>query len=91
MAKSAASERRLRPELGWTACDAVAVAVAVCPHLITGSKEVFCDMELRGTLTRGMSVFDWNGLLKRPPNVNLVTSIDMEGLMAVMDASLEDA
>jgi len=48
MAKSAGSERRLRPHLGWTACDAVAVACALHPELVTAAKDVFVDIELRG-------------------------------------------
>lgn len=44
----------------------------------------------KGVLTRGMSVFDWNGLYKKKPNVELVTAINMDALMSVMDRSLED-
>jgi len=42
-----------------------------------------------GVLTRGMSVFDWNGLYSKKPNVQLVTQIDMEALMAVMNRSTD--
>lgn len=37
---------------GWAACDAVAVACAVAPHIVEETRDVFCQVELGGKHTR---------------------------------------
>ena len=71
----------------------------LCPHFASkGEKvkkwrvrlqELYCAVELHGTLTRGMSTFDWNQTLERSPNVSLVKRINLEGFNAMMDASTD--
>ena len=72
---------------GWIACDPLAVAVAIRPELIEEAEELYCAVELHGSLTRGMSTFDWNKTLGREPNVALVRKVNLEGFNAMMDAS----
>lgn len=74
---------------GWIACDPLAVAVAIRPELIEEAEELYCAVELHGTLTRGMSTFDWNKTLGREPNVSLVKKVNLEGFNALMDASTD--
>ena len=54
-----------------------------------GAQELYCAVELHGSLTRGMSTFDWNQTLERSPNVSLVKRINLEGFNAMMDASTD--
>ncbi|EIE25160.1 nucleoside hydrolase [Coccomyxa subellipsoidea C-169] len=74
---------------GWIACDPLAVAVAIRPELIEEAEELYCAVELHGTLTRGMSTFDWNKTLGREPNVSLVKKVNLDGFNALMDASTD--
>ncbi|BDA41404.1 Pyrimidine-specific ribonucleoside hydrolase RihA [Coccomyxa sp. Obi] len=74
---------------GWIACDPLAVAVAIRPELIEEAEELYCAVELHGSLTRGMSTFDWNKTLGREPNVALVRKVNLEGFNAMMDASTD--
>ena len=52
-------------------------------------QEHYCAVELHGSLTRGMSTFDWNKTLERAPNVALVRRVNLEGFNAMMDASTD--
>lgn len=81
--------RRDEYDMGWIACDAVAVAVAVQPDIVLAAKDVFCEVEVQGTQTRGMSVFDHNNVLKRPKNTKLIGSICMDSFKGLMAAGLQ--
>ncbi len=62
-------------------CDAVAMAVALYPSVVTKSVECFVDVELQGTYGRGQTVIDWEGQMRgkegKEANVRVVESIDM--------------
>jgi inosine-uridine nucleoside N-ribohydrolase len=47
--------------------DPFAAAVALDPSLVT-TRSATVDVELDGTLTRGMTIADWRGLWGRPAN-----------------------
>jgi purine nucleosidase len=53
--------------------DPLAAAVALDPELIT-TRPATVDVELTGTLTRGMTVTDWSG--RREPNAHIGISVD---------------
>jgi purine nucleosidase len=55
--------------------DPLAAAVALDPGLIT-SQPATVDIELTGTLTRGMTVTDWSGRWGREPNVHIGIDVD---------------
>jgi purine nucleosidase len=40
------------------------------------------DVELAGTLTRGMTVVDWRGVWGRPPNAELLVGVDGEAFVS---------
>ncbi len=53
--------------------DPLAAAVALDPHLVT-TRPATVDIELTGTLTRGMTVTDWSG--RRDPNALIGVEVD---------------
>ena len=59
------------------ACDPVAMAIAIDNSVIIETDRKYCDVELKGELTRGQMVVDWNGFLKKEPNVNIITKVDL--------------
>ncbi|KAL4857438.1 Pyrimidine-specific ribonucleoside hydrolase RihA [Chlorella vulgaris] len=97
MAKSMAYEQQREPgtpgltdSVGWIACDPLAVALAVCDDALLESEPKHCVVETKGTLTRGMSVFqDPGGKAALKANVLLVKSICMARFAALLDAATD--
>ncbi len=56
--------------------DALTMAIALEPALITEARHCYVDVETVGELTRGMTVVDHAGLLDRPANVRVVYAAD---------------
>lgn len=57
--------------------DSCAVAYLLCPELFT-VEETFVDIELAGSMTRGCTVVDLKGYLKKKPNAKVCMDIDGE-------------
>lgn len=55
--------------------DPLAAAVALDPQLVV-TRPATVDVELTGTLTRGMTVADWNGRWNRKPNAQIGIDTD---------------
>ena len=55
--------------------DPLAAAVALDPELVR-YRQATIDVELTGTLTRGMTVADWRGHWGREPNANIGVEVD---------------
>ena len=55
--------------------DPLAAAVALDPDLVQ-TRPATIDIELTGTLTRGMSIADWNGRWGRAPNALVGVDVD---------------
>jgi purine nucleosidase len=55
--------------------DPLAAAVALDPQLIA-TQPATVDVELTGTLTRGMTVTDWSGRWGREPNAHIGIDVD---------------
>ncbi|MCV7401921.1 nucleoside hydrolase [Mycobacterium fragae] len=55
--------------------DPLAAAVALDPQLVT-TRPATVDVELAGTLTRGMTVTDWSGRWGREPNALIGVGVD---------------
>jgi purine nucleosidase len=55
--------------------DPLAAAVALDPDLV-GCRTATVDVELTGTLTRGMTIADWHGRWGRRPNALVGVSVD---------------
>ena len=57
--------------------DPLAAAVALDPELV-GYRQATIDVELAGSLTRGMTVADWRGHWGRPANAHIGIDVDAE-------------
>ena len=55
--------------------DPLAAAVALAPDLVR-YRQATVDVELAGTLTRGMTVADWTGHWGRYPNAHIGIEVD---------------
>jgi inosine-uridine nucleoside N-ribohydrolase len=64
---------------GFYLQDVVGVATLTMPSLVT-SRPVAVDVEVRGELTRGMSVVDVRWACTERPNADLVTEVDLHGI-----------
>ena len=62
----------------FTMCDEFAMSMAIDPDIITEHFTRYVTVETQGLLTRGQVVIDWNGKLKKEPQVTIVTSLKME-------------
>lgn len=74
------SQTQHEHEHGAIICDALCVAIALNPALITCSRNVNVEIELDGKLTRGQSVVDWGcyDAVDRVKNVKWINSIDSD-------------
>ncbi|XP_060069868.1 nucleoside hydrolase-like [Ylistrum balloti] len=64
---------------GWnySPADEFLAACMVDPsHVVMETKRVYATVELGGKFTYGQMVVDWNKVLKRDPNLTIVTKID---------------
>jgi len=61
---------------GLIAADALAMAVAVDPSIVTRSEKRAVAVELDGRLTRGATVVDWAGRMGRSAQANIVLEVD---------------
>ena len=64
---------------GFHLKDVLGIAAVTQPDKVT-LEPMHVDVELRGELTRGMSVFDTRPSPAGPPNVELVTNVDIVGV-----------
>ncbi|WP_266157403.1 nucleoside hydrolase [Dyella silvatica] len=80
---NAKNERR-----GVIAADALAMAVAIDPDIITRSENRHVAVELDGRLTRGATVVDWAGRLGRPANARIVLEVDQPRFAAMVRKAL---
>ncbi|TBR36880.1 MULTISPECIES: nucleoside hydrolase [Dyella] len=78
-----ANERR-----GIIAADALAMAVAIDPTVITRSEDRHVAIELDGRLTRGATVVDWARRLKQPANARIVLDVDQDRFKAMVRRAL---
>jgi len=62
----------------WLPPDAVVMACAINPNIIQTSGEYYARVEVAGTHTRGMLAVDKANTLGQPPNVNLITNVNVE-------------
>lgn len=58
--------------------DVIALAYILKPKLFKSSK-YYIEIETKGTITKGMTVVDYNCVAQKEPNVNAVMDIDIKG------------
>ena len=73
---------------GLVAADALAMAVALDPSIVTRSERRAVAVELDGRLTRGATVVDWTGRLGRPAQANIVLEVDHQRFAAMVRRAL---
>jgi purine nucleosidase len=73
---------------GIVAADALAMAVAIDPSIVTRGERCHVAVELDGRLTRGATVVDWAGRLGRPANANVVLEVDQARFAAMVRRAL---
>ncbi|MEO8011167.1 MAG: nucleoside hydrolase, partial [Dokdonella sp.] len=90
----AAISRRTR---SWTlehgrptllAADALAMAVAIDPSIVTHIETHRVEVELNGALTRGATVVDWQDRGGRVANARIVLGIDQQRFEGLVAAAL---
>ena len=77
---------RGRPQM--LAADALAMAVALQPDLVTRAEQRHVDIELSGRSTRGPTVVDWDGRSGRPANARIVLVVDQSRFEELVAAAL---
>lgn len=80
---NAKSKRR-----GIIAADALAMAVAIDPSIVTRSEERHAAVELEGRLTRGATVVDWARRLGHRANARIVLEVDQARFAAMVRRAL---
>lgn len=75
---------------GFHLKDVLGVTFAARPGLLT-LESMHCDVEPRGDLTRGMTVFDTRPIPVAPPNVELGTTVDAVGVRDYINQILSRA
>jgi purine nucleosidase len=73
---------------GLVAADALAMAVALDPSIVTRSETRATAVELDGRLTRGATVVDWKARLGRPAQANIVLEVDQMRFSAMVRRAL---
>ncbi|WP_430387608.1 nucleoside hydrolase [Dyella sp. 20L07] len=73
---------------GVIAADALAMAVAIDPAIVTRSEERRVAIELDGRLTRGATVVDWTSRLRKPANARIVMEVDQARFGAMVRRAL---
>jgi purine nucleosidase len=68
------TRERGRPQL--LVADALAMAVALQPDIVTRAAQRHVAIELSGTLTRGATVVDWDQRFANAPNADIVLDVD---------------
>ncbi|HVT33550.1 MAG TPA: nucleoside hydrolase [Rhodanobacteraceae bacterium] len=78
ISRKARAFNRARGRPGVIAADALAMAVALDPAIVTASGTHHVAVETAGENTRGATVVDWEDRLGQPPNARVVVSVDAE-------------
>lgn len=71
--------------------DALAMAVAVDPGIVTACEQHHVAIECAGALTRGATVVDWEDRFGRPANARIVTAVDPSRFEAMVARALGSA
>ena len=68
--------------------DALAMAVALDPDIVTRAHGRHVAVEINGALTRGATVVDWEGRLGRPANAQIVLEVDQSRFESLIASAL---
>jgi purine nucleosidase len=73
---------------GMIAADALAMAVALEPGIVTRAEERHVSIERTGTLTRGATVVDWDCRGGHAPNARIVLDVEQDRFEALVASAL---
>ena len=88
ISRKARAFNRARGRPGVVAADALAMAVALDPGIVTQAETRHVAVEMSGTLTRGATVVDWEGRLGADPNARIAMRVDHGRFQALVAAAL---
>ncbi|AHX11875.1 nucleoside hydrolase [Dyella jiangningensis] len=77
-----------RGRRGVIAADALAMAVAIDPTIVTCYEERHVAVEMDGRLTRGATVVDWSHRFGRPANARIAMEVDQARFGAMVRRAL---
>ncbi len=86
--RTARSFNLKRGRRGVIAADALAMAVAIDPSIVSRSERRHVAVEMDGRLTRGATVVDWSGRMGHAPNANIVMDVDQARFGAMVRRAL---
>ncbi len=69
--------------------DLLAIAAAIEPGIVLKSQAGFVEVEVAEGKSRGQTVVDWQGLLKREPNVDLALELDRGRLWELIQLGIQ--
>jgi purine nucleosidase len=88
IARKAHAFNRVRKRGGIVAADALAMAVALDPSIVTRAEERHVAIETNGALTRGATVVDWERRLGFAANARIVLDVDQVKFEAMVARAL---
>ena len=71
------------------ACDPVALIIGIDSSVLVETDLKYCAVELKGELTRGQMVVDWNGFLKKESNVEIIKKVDLSRVKSYFEHMLQ--
>jgi purine nucleosidase len=80
--------QQLDSRSGYLLPDPLAMAVALEPEVVRRSEQHHVTVELQGAQTRGQTVVDYFGRTGLPPNVTVVTDLDIDRVYAMFQRML---
>lgn len=69
--------------------DPLAMAVLIEPDIVKEEIIKYVQIERFGRLSRGMTVVDWWGLSKKPPNTKIVTKVDAKRFFELLNLAFK--
>ena len=70
-------------------CDPTAMAVAIDNNIIQSVDRKFCDVDMTGGPCRGQMFVDWNGVLGKTPNVDIVMEVDVKRVQKFFEEAVQ--
>ncbi|OWF39748.1 Inosine-uridine preferring nucleoside hydrolase [Mizuhopecten yessoensis] len=73
----------------YRSCDLLAMAFIIDRSVATETEELYGEVEMGGSMTRGQLVCDWRQVLGRKVNIKAVTAVDIDKARVLYDAMLK--
>ena len=70
-------------------CDEIAMAAAIDNAVVEKSQDVYATVELDGTLSRGLMIVDWTGMMKKSKNIRVVQALNVSRYKELLKTATE--